>query len=92
MDLTIDSHQQVSHKKKESIQFSGLAQEYFSIWIVNLFFTVVTLGIYSAWAKVRNKRYFYGHTRVHKHNFEYLATPTQILKGRIIAFVPVVGG
>jgi hypothetical protein len=45
-------------------QFTGSAREYFRIWIVNLFFTLVTLGVYSAWAKVRKKRYLYGNTRL----------------------------
>jgi Zn-dependent protease with chaperone function len=31
---------------------------------VNLFLTIVTLGIYPAWAKVRKKRYLYGNTWV----------------------------
>lgn len=69
------------------IEFTGQANAFFSIWIVNVFLTVLTLGIYSAWAKVRTNRYFYGHTLLNGHRFEYLATPMQILKGRIIAFI-----
>ena len=65
--------------------FTGDAEEYFGIWIVNLFLSIVTLGIYSAWAKVRRKRYFYGHTWVGESNFEYHGNPVSILKGRIIA-------
>nr|WP_257713229.1 YjgN family protein [Vibrio neptunius] len=38
------------------------------------------MGIYSAWAKVRTKRYFYGNTYVDNDNFEYHAVPMQILK------------
>lgn len=67
--------------------FTGRAGEYFAIWIVNLFLSIVTLGIYSAWAKVRKKRYFYGHTWVADANFEYHGNPIAILKGRIIAFI-----
>ncbi|MEX1058239.1 MAG: DUF898 family protein, partial [Natronospirillum sp.] len=44
------------------VAFNGRGGEYFGIWIVNIALTVLTLGIYSAWAKVRNKRYFYGNT------------------------------
>jgi uncharacterized membrane protein YjgN (DUF898 family) len=65
--------------------FSGDAREYFRIWIVNLALGIVTLGIYSAWAKVRTERYFYGNTRVAGDAFEYLARPWPILKGRLIA-------
>lgn len=66
-------------------QFDGRAGEYFRIWIVNLALSIVTLGIYSAWAKVRTQRYFYGNTRLDGIPFEYLARPWPILKGRIIA-------
>lgn len=60
--------------------------EYFRIWIVNLLLTVLTLGIYSAWAKVRSLRYFYGTTSLDGTAFEYHGTGMQILKGRLIAF------
>src|SRR6266576_2361289 len=66
-------------------EFTGTATEYFRIWIVNLFFTLATLGIYSAWAKVRKRRYFYGSTRLDGDSFDYFASPKAVLKGRIIA-------
>lgn len=68
-------------------EFIGSAREYFRIWIVNLFFTLITLGVYSAWAKVRKKRYFYGCTRLDGDTFDYFASPKTILKGRIVAVV-----
>jgi len=67
-------------------EFSGDAREYFRIWIVNLALSVVTLGVFSAWAKVRTWRYFYANTRLDGVPFEYLAQPLPILKGRAIAF------
>lgn len=66
-------------------KFTGKADEYFRIWMVNLCLTLVTLGIYSAWAKVRNKRYFYGNTWLNEASFDYLANPISILKGRLLA-------
>lgn len=68
-------------------EFSGAAGEYFRIWIVNLFFTLISLGVYSAWAKVRKKKYFYGNTRLDGDSFDYFANPLAILKGRIAAVV-----
>jgi len=70
-----------------ALQFTGNAGEYFRIWIVNLCLSVLTLGIYSAWAKVRRKRYFYGSTLLEGAAFEYLGNPVAILKGRIIVVV-----
>ncbi|MEZ5289003.1 MAG: YjgN family protein [Vicinamibacterales bacterium] len=70
-------------------RFTGSGSEYFRIWIVNLLLSVATLGIYSAWAKVRRLRYFHGHTSVDGSAFGYHAAPRAILKGRIIAFAVV---
>jgi uncharacterized membrane protein YjgN (DUF898 family) len=84
--------------------FSGTAKEYFGIWIVNVLLTIVTLGIYSAWAKVRRNRYFYGNTKLADGWFDYHARPKQILIGRILVvgylilynillrFSPLLGG
>ncbi len=67
-------------------RFSGTGREYFKIWIVNILLSALSLGIYSAWAKVRRKQYFYGCTEVDSASFQYLADPLRILKGRIIVF------
>ncbi len=67
------------------IIFTGKAGEYFGIWIVNLLLSIITLGIYSAWAKVRRKKYFYNNTLIDGVGFDYHASPIAILKGRIIA-------
>lgn len=65
-------------------EFRGRAGEYFRIWIVNVLLTVLTLGIYSAWAKVRTNQYFYRNTYLDDAGFDYLAKPMQILKGRLL--------
>ena len=69
------------------LEFSGSAGEYFRIWIVNLCLTLITIGIFSAWAKVRKKRYFYSHLTLDDTPFQYLARPMPIFKGRIIAAI-----
>ncbi|MCL7422249.1 MAG: YjgN family protein [Methylobacter sp.] len=73
--------------KETPVEFTGKAGEYFGIWIVNLLLSIITLGIYSAWAKVRRKKYFYQNTLIDGVGFDYHASPIAILKGRIIAFV-----
>ena len=70
-----------------SFSFTGNAKEYFGIWIVNTLLRIVTLGIYSPWAKVRKRRYFYGNTLLDDDSFDYLADPLAILKGWFIAGV-----
>ena len=71
------------------IQFAGRANEYFGIWIANVALSIVTLGVYSAWAKVRSRRYFLGNTVVLGDRMDYHATGTAILKGRILAAVAI---
>lgn len=65
--------------------FCGTGSEYFRIWIVNLLLTIITLGIYSPWAKVRRLRYFYGNTELNDESFDFTANPKRILIGRLIA-------
>ena len=65
--------------------FKGKGEEYFRIWIVNTLLSIVTLGIYSAWAKVKNRKYLYQNLSINNHRFDYHAQPIQILKGRLIA-------
>lgn len=79
-----------SDPRPEPFHFSATGAEYFRIWIVNLLLTIVTLGIYSAWAKVRRLRYFYGSTQLAGSTFEYHGQPMQILKGRLIAVAALI--
>jgi uncharacterized membrane protein YjgN (DUF898 family) len=74
------------NQKTTPVVFTGNTKEYFGIWIVNLLLTLATFGIYSAWAKVRRKKYFFGNTLIDYVGFDYHAKPAAILKGRIIAF------
>jgi uncharacterized membrane protein YjgN (DUF898 family) len=64
--------------------FQGTAGEYFGIWIVNTLLKLVTLGGYTAWAKVRQRRFFYGNTTLHGEPFEYTADPWALFKGWLI--------
>lgn len=72
-------------KTVHDIKFHGRAGEYFKIWIVNFFLTIFTLGLYSAWATVRKRRYFYGNTEIDNSHFDYHALPLNLLLSRIIA-------
>ncbi len=85
-----NSNQPTPASKSLGFEFRGDGMEYFKIWIVNILLTIVTLGIYSAWAKVRNNRYFYSNLYVDNDNFRYLADPITILKGRLIALTALI--
>jgi uncharacterized membrane protein YjgN (DUF898 family) len=69
------------------VRFTGSGSEYFRIWIVNLLLTLVTLGVYYPWAKVRRLRYFYGNTLVGEHPLGFHADPKTMLRGYLLVFL-----
>ena len=71
--------------KSSRVNVEALGGDYFKIWIVNIFLSIITLGIYSAWAKIRTRKYFMQTTSLEDHHFDFHAKPIPILKGRIIA-------
>ena len=82
-----DSAQTEALGRNYTFRFKGNAAEYFGIWIVNILLTIITIGFYAPWAKVRRLRYFYGNTWVFQRRFDFTGLPSKILVGRIIALV-----
>ncbi|WGG51204.1 YjgN family protein [Rugamonas sp. DEMB1] len=69
----------------ERLRLHASGAEYFRIWIVNLLLSIVTLGVYTAWAKVRRNQYFYSCTELAGARFAYHGNAKAILKGRVLA-------
>ena len=74
----------VKKSQNHLINWKGDGSEYFRIWIVNTALTIITLGFYWPWARIRSRRYFYAHTELDGNGFEYLARPIPILIGYLI--------
>lgn len=64
-----------------ALLFGGSGSEYFRIWIGNLLLTVLTVGVYYPWAKVRTLRYFRGHTTLAGGAFDFHGRPKRMLRG-----------
>ncbi|TDR31841.1 YjgN family protein [Hydromonas duriensis] len=64
--------------------FSGRGRDYLSLWLINWIFTIATLGIYSAWAKVRRLQYVHQNTQLAGYAFGFHGEAQKILIGRII--------
>lgn len=90
-DAAAGAAEQPTGEREEKFQFVGDGGEYFRIWIVNIFLSIITLGIYSAWAKVRREQYFHRNLMLDGSGFDYHGKPMAILKGRIVA-VLLLGG
>ena len=69
------------------ITFTGSGSEYFRIWIVNLLLTLVTVGLYFPWAKVRRLRYFHGNTLVDGEPLGFHGNAFKMFKGFLIVLV-----
>lgn len=73
-----------------AVEFRGDGMEYLRIWLVNVALTLLTLGVYSAWAKVRREKYFHRNLLVDGASFDYHGAPRAILLGRILLVVLLV--
>ncbi len=75
--------------------FHGAGGSLFGISIVNVFLTIITLGIYYFWAKVRVRSYLLSETEFAGDRFAYHGTGKELLIGTLKAtmlfFVPVAG-
>ncbi len=66
--------------------FSGTWQEYAPIAFTNLLLNIVTLSIYSSWAKTRTRRYLWSRTRFIDDRLDYTGTGLELFIGKIMAF------
>ncbi|GAA6121044.1 YjgN family protein [Acidovorax sp. FG27] len=66
------------------MRFTGQGGEYFRVWIVNLLLTIVTLGLYTPWARRRTAQYFYGHTLVAGSPLEFTAQQRRMVVGFLV--------
>ena len=71
----------------EKLAFTGTAWSYFKIYFINILLTLLTLGLYVPWARVRRRRYFYSNTRILGDGIDYLATGFDLLKGWLLVLV-----
>ena len=63
------------------IKFTGSGGEYFRVWIVNVLLSIVTLGLYTPWARRRTAQYFYSHTQVAGSPLEFVAETRRMVFG-----------
>lgn len=90
--MTLMTQTEQDEREIHPFEFRGKTPEYFKIWLVNVLLSVITLGLYSPWATVRTRRYFYGTTVLGGANFEYHADPRSILVARLVLVALIVGG
>jgi uncharacterized membrane protein YjgN (DUF898 family) len=70
--------------------FTGRVGEIYRMFIVNLLLTIITLGIYRFWAKVRYRKYLWSHVSLAGDPFEYTGTGRELLFGFLIILFAVI--
>lgn len=80
MDSTTQRHGIAAYR----LRFSGRGGEYFRVWIVNLLLSIVTLGLYTPWARRRTARYFYDHTMIADSPLEFTAPLRKMVFGFVL--------
>lgn len=78
-----------------TLLYDGNWRELFRIYLHNVVLTLVTLGVYRFWAKVRNRQFHYQHTIFSGGRLDYHATGKEkfvgFLKGLAILGPPAAG-
>jgi uncharacterized membrane protein YjgN (DUF898 family) len=69
------------------LSFHGKGGELFGIYLVNLFLSLVTLGIYYFWGKVKIYSYLFSRTEFQQERFVYHGTGKELLLGSFKALV-----
>ena len=67
--------------ERYSAAFRGTGGEYFGVFLKNILLSLVTLGIYGAWAKVNSRKFMWHNTEFHGQRFLYTGTGAELFKG-----------
>jgi uncharacterized membrane protein YjgN (DUF898 family) len=89
----IDPQPPEAQPGRAPLKYSGDGTEYALLMLKNLFFSIITLGIYRAWATTNTRRYVWGHVGFMGDRGAYLGTGKELFKGwmKLIGLIFVVG-
>lgn len=74
-----------------TLKYHGTGGSLFGLMLINGLFTILTLGIYSFWAKNKLREFHYSHTEMDGDRFAYHGTGGELLTGAIKAAVLFLG-
>ncbi len=70
--------------KKSNILYQGRAEDLFKIFVQNIFFSIITLGIYTFWGTTRLRRYLWSRTSFAGERLEYCGRGLELFLGFMI--------
>ena len=69
------------NRPRYPVSFRGRGGPLFGIWSVNMALTLITLGVYFFWGKVRTRRYFWSQAELAGDRFTFRGTGAELLFG-----------
>jgi uncharacterized membrane protein YjgN (DUF898 family) len=69
---------------KHRVTFTGSGGDYFKLWLSNLLLTIVTLGIYTPWARRRRIQYFFRNTEVGADPLDFTASSRSMVTSFVL--------
>ena len=73
-----------------NLAYSGKIGQIYKIWISNLFLQIITLTIYSPWAKTKMRKYIYSNILIFGEGLEYSGTGKELLLGGFKALIVMI--
>jgi uncharacterized membrane protein YjgN (DUF898 family) len=67
--------------------FEGSGGEYYFIFLKHVFLTLITLGLYFAWAKTERRAFIWKSLCFHGHPFRYTGKGAELFKGYVVVFL-----
>ena len=74
-----------------ALEYDGRVGELYGIFLMNLLWTILTLGIFRFWAITRYRRYFWSRTRFQGERFQYTGTGGELFVGYLLAGLMIFG-
>ena len=72
------------------LRFHGNGSSLFGIFVINVLFTLLTLGVYYFWGKAKIRRYMHSQTELHNSRFSNHTTGGELCIGWIKAIILIV--
>lgn len=77
--------------RARALAYDGKVGELYSIFLLNILLTLLTLGIFRFWAITRYRRYFWSHASFQNERFAYTGTGGELFVGFLLAGLALLG-
>jgi uncharacterized membrane protein YjgN (DUF898 family) len=89
--MAMESNLELGKQSSPLFEYDGRVGELYGIFLSNLIFTILTLGIFRFWAITRTRRYIWSRLRFQGERFEYTGKGFELFLGLLVACAVVIG-